>query len=64
MPTKVDGWYEIPVWVCSGGAVPFPKDKFTLRDGSVAAGGEWLELSADGVTVRATPSQTGEVDRT
>ena len=36
--------YKIPTWVLENGAYAYPKDKFTLPDGSVAGTGDWLIL--------------------
>lgn len=36
------GIYQIPSWVLENGAYAYPKDKFTLPDGTVASSGDWI----------------------
>lgn len=41
-PSKIDGWQEIPLWLIDGGAIPYPKNRWTLRDGTVVRPGQWI----------------------
>lgn len=51
-PSKKDGWVEIPPWVIECGAIPHPRNKWTLRDGTVVEPGEWIVRNADGALAR------------
>jgi hypothetical protein len=47
--TMTDGWAEVPLWVMHGGAIPHPRHKWTLPDGTVVQPGETIINDPNGL---------------
>ena len=48
--SKVDGWVEVPIWVMQSAAA-YPRNCYTLPDGTVAKPGQWIVKRGDRVEV-------------
>jgi hypothetical protein len=37
-----DSWHEVPLWVMSERAVPYPRGRWTLPNGTIAEPGDYI----------------------